>query len=217
MTTAAQCKLRSGVIFWLRNMDPACLICEPAGSGPNHGGQHDNNCDHIGGLRRDRHDCASRGRQAEIPARLHPVRRLCVLDATVWHRHGLRPRHLCAECFGSVEHSYYGVRPEDGQYQFVLGPEHAGRGNGLRAQFKNKLHVSLNSCVPLQRTRRGIQYVEHSEGDGSEMFKAVCKLGLEGIVSKKLNAPYRSGPSKTWVKVKDPKAPAATRAIDGTF
>ena len=69
----------------------------------------------------------------------------------------------------------------------------------------------------LQRTRRGIQYVERTEGDGREMFKAVCKLGLEGIVSKKLNAPYRSGPSRTWIKVKNPKAPAATRAIDGTF
>ena len=29
----------------------------------------------------------------------------------------------------------------------------------------------------LQRTRRGIQYVEHTEGDGLEMFKAICKLG----------------------------------------
>ncbi|MGA8928195.1 MAG: hypothetical protein WB537_00335, partial [Pseudolabrys sp.] len=64
----------------------------------------------------------------------------------------------------------------------------------------------------LRRSRGGIQYVEHIEGDGVEMFKAVCKLGLEGIVSKKLDAPYRSGPSKTWVKVKNPKAPAATRA-----
>jgi hypothetical protein len=44
-----------------------------------------------------------------------------------------------------------------------------------------------------------------------------CKLGLEGIVSKKLDAPYRSGPSKTWIKIKNPKAPAATRAVDGTF
>jgi ATP-dependent DNA ligase len=69
----------------------------------------------------------------------------------------------------------------------------------------------------LRRTRRGIQYVEHTEGDGGEMFKAVCKIGLEGIVSKKLDAPYRSGPSRTWIKVKNPKAPAATRAIDGTF
>jgi bifunctional non-homologous end joining protein LigD len=69
----------------------------------------------------------------------------------------------------------------------------------------------------LQRTRRGIQYIEHSEGGGVEMFKAVCKLGLEGIVSKKLDSPYKSGPSKAWLKIKNPNAPAATRAIDGTF
>jgi len=69
----------------------------------------------------------------------------------------------------------------------------------------------------LRKSRGGIQYVEHTEGDGAEMFKAICKLGLEGIVSKKLNAPYKSGPSKTWLKIKNPKAPAATRVVDGTF
>jgi hypothetical protein len=69
----------------------------------------------------------------------------------------------------------------------------------------------------LLRHGRGIQFVEHTEGDGDEMFKAVCKLGLEGIVSKKLNAHYKSGPSKAWLKIKNPKAPAATRAVDGTF
>jgi bifunctional non-homologous end joining protein LigD len=69
----------------------------------------------------------------------------------------------------------------------------------------------------LRRSRRGIQYVEHTEGDGAEMFKAVRKLGLEGIVSKKLDAPYKSGPSKVWLKIKNPNAPAATRVIEGTF
>ncbi len=56
---------------------------------------------------------------------------------------------------------------------------------------------------------RGIQYVEHAEGHGEKLFDAVCKLGLEGVVSKKLDAPYRSGKSKAWIKVKNPKAPAA--------
>ena len=69
----------------------------------------------------------------------------------------------------------------------------------------------------LRKAREGIQYVEHAEGHGDKLFAAVCNLGLEGIVSKKLNAPYRSGPSRTWIKVKNPKAPAATRIIDGTF
>ena len=35
-------------------------------------------------------------------------------------------------------------------------------------------------------TEQEDQYVEHSEGDGAKMFRAVCQLGLEGIVSKKL-------------------------------
>jgi bifunctional non-homologous end joining protein LigD len=52
---------------------------------------------------------------------------------------------------------------------------------------------------------------------GVEMFKAIFKLGLEGIVSKKLNAPYRSGPSKTWLKIRNPNAPAATWVLDGSF
>ncbi len=52
---------------------------------------------------------------------------------------------------------------------------------------------------------------------GDKMFAAACKLGLEGIVSKKLDAPYRSGPSKTWIKVKNPKAPAAIGVIEGGF
>jgi bifunctional non-homologous end joining protein LigD len=54
----------------------------------------------------------------------------------------------------------------------------------------------------LLRHGRGIQYVEHAEGHGDRLFEAICKVGLEGIVSKKLDALYRSGPSRTWIKVK---------------
>jgi len=41
-----------------------------------------------------------------------------------------------------------------------------------------------------------------------------CKLGCEGIVSKRLGSPYRSGRSKYWVKVKNPKAPAVKREAE---
>jgi ATP-dependent DNA ligase len=67
------------------------------------------------------------------------------------------------------------------------------------------------------RARDGIQYVEHARGHGDKMYAAGCNLGLKGIVSKKIDAPYRSGPSKAWIKVKNPNAPAVTRAADGTF
>jgi ATP-dependent DNA ligase len=37
------------------------------------------------------------------------------------------------------------------------------------------------------------------------------RLGCEGIVSKRLGSPYRSGRSKHWFKVKNPAAPPAVR------
>ena len=77
--------------------------------------------------------------------------------------------------------------------------------------------VERKALRKLLQLGRGIQYVEHADCHGDKLFAAVCKLGLEGIVSKKLDAPYKSGPSKAWLKVKNPKAPAATRAADGTF
>jgi bifunctional non-homologous end joining protein LigD len=49
---------------------------------------------------------------------------------------------------------------------------------------------------------------EHFEGDGEIVFQHACKLGCEGIVSKRLGSTYRSGRSASWVKVKNPKAPA---------
>jgi hypothetical protein len=47
--------------------------------------------------------------------------------------------------------------------------------------------------------RRSIKFVEHLTGDGPTAFRHVCSIGLEGIVSKRVDAPYRSGPSRTWV------------------
>jgi hypothetical protein len=44
-----------------------------------------------------------------------------------------------------------------------------------------------------------------------------CKLGLEGIASKRLSAPYRSGPSKDWLKVKNPDSPAMIRAREADW
>jgi bifunctional non-homologous end joining protein LigD len=41
-----------------------------------------------------------------------------------------------------------------------------------------------------------------------------ARHGCEGIVSKRLGSPYRSGRSAHWVKVKNPKAPAVTREAE---
>jgi bifunctional non-homologous end joining protein LigD len=47
-----------------------------------------------------------------------------------------------------------------------------------------------------------INYVTHFEEDGDTVLQSARKLGLEGIVSKKLSAPYRSGRSESWTKAK---------------
>jgi bifunctional non-homologous end joining protein LigD len=60
----------------------------------------------------------------------------------------------------------------------------------------------------------GIVLNDYYEGDGEIVFQHACKLGCEGIVSKRLGSPYRSGRSPHWVKVKNPKAPAVTREAE---
>jgi ATP-dependent DNA ligase len=58
---------------------------------------------------------------------------------------------------------------------------------------------------------RSIQFVEHLTGDGPTILDHVRRLGLEGIVSKRTDAPYRSGPSKAWLKAKNPASNAVRR------
>jgi bifunctional non-homologous end joining protein LigD len=47
-----------------------------------------------------------------------------------------------------------------------------------------------------------IRFVEHFESPGDEVFKSACQMHLEGIVSKKLDAPHVSGRTDTWTKAK---------------
>ena len=66
----------------------------------------------------------------------------------------------------------------------------------------------------VRRPQAGIVLNEVFEGDGDILFAHACKLGCEGIVSKRLGSTYRSGRSPHWVKVKNPKAPAVKREAE---
>jgi bifunctional non-homologous end joining protein LigD len=63
----------------------------------------------------------------------------------------------------------------------------------------------------LGRRRLGIVLSEHTDEDGALLFMHACRMGLEGIVSKKLSSPYRSGRSTEWLKIKNPNSPAMVR------
>jgi ATP-dependent DNA ligase len=69
----------------------------------------------------------------------------------------------------------------------------------------------------LARMNAGIAVNEHTDDDGAVVFGHACKMGLEGIVSKRLTAPYRSGPSWDWIKVKNPDSPAMLRHREGRW
>ena len=47
-----------------------------------------------------------------------------------------------------------------------------------------------------------IRYVEHFESGGDAVLRSACKLHLEGVVSKQMDAPYQSGRTDTWAKSK---------------
>jgi ATP-dependent DNA ligase len=69
----------------------------------------------------------------------------------------------------------------------------------------------------LGKRRIGIVISQHADEDGGLIFQQACKMGLEGIVSKRLSAPYRSGPSRDWIKVKKPDSPAMIRAREAEW
>jgi bifunctional non-homologous end joining protein LigD len=62
---------------------------------------------------------------------------------------------------------------------------------------KAALQSLLESTAP-----PGIRYSDHQIGRGPEFLAAACRAKLEGIVSKRRDAPYRAGRNPTWLKVK---------------
>jgi bifunctional non-homologous end joining protein LigD len=48
----------------------------------------------------------------------------------------------------------------------------------------------------------GLSYVDYLEGDGETIFAHACAIGIEGIVSKRKDAPYLEGRQTTWIKLK---------------
>jgi hypothetical protein len=85
-------------------------------------------------------------------------------------------------------------------------------GNGLVGRFP----LIVEGLVFLRsRAGPGLRLNEHLEHDDGEMvFRHACKLGLEGIVSKRKGSPYRSGRSPDWLKMKNPDAPAVKREAE---
>ncbi len=86
-------------------------------------------------------------------------------------------------------------------------------GDDLRREGLESRKATLANA--LAGTSSGIELNEHLEhDDGALVFQHACKLGFEGIISKRKEFPYRSGRSQDWIKRKNPKAPAVQREAE---
>ena len=75
----------------------------------------------------------------------------------------------------------------------------AFEGYDLRPLPLEKRKALLEQIVP----RVGpIKYLSHFEKDGEALYEQIVKMGLEGIVAKKADSPYRAGRSPNWLKIR---------------
>jgi bifunctional non-homologous end joining protein LigD len=76
------------------------------------------------------------------------------------------------------------------------------QGADLREEPLRERKEQLRALLKRGGAKGAIQYVDHLQGHGASVLKSACKMGLEGIVSKRYDAPYVSGRADTWTKAK---------------
>ena len=47
-----------------------------------------------------------------------------------------------------------------------------------------------------------VRYLKHGQGGGAGLFQDACRIGLEGVISKRIDAPYLPGRGRNWLKIK---------------
>ncbi|MBX3477653.1 MAG: DNA ligase D [Brevundimonas sp.] len=57
-------------------------------------------------------------------------------------------------------------------------------------------------CDRVGKAGPSLRYVEHFATTGQAVLDSACRMDLEGVISKKLDAPYRAGRGPTWIKSK---------------
>jgi bifunctional non-homologous end joining protein LigD len=85
-------------------------------------------------------------------------------------------------------------------------------GRDMRREPLEVRKSALAGVLRRMKAWAGIQLNEHCyDLPVDVVFRHACKLGFEGIVSKRVGSPYRSGRSRDWLKMKNPNAPAVKR------
>ena len=104
-------------------------------------------------------------------------------------------------------------RKHDDEVEFYAFDMLVSDGDDLR-----KLPLSMrktNLARLLARRVDGIHLAPFEQGEiGPDLFRHACLMGLEGLVSKHRDSPYRGGRFDRWIKVKNRQHPAFSRVMD---
>lgn len=103
------------------------------------------------------------------------------------------------------------------EHEFNLACDCHRHGQTRRIEITDveNTYWSVNLARMLARRVDGIMLNEYEQGGiGPDLFRHACKIGLEGLVSKRKDSRYKSGRSPDWIKVTNPKSPAMKRAKD---
>jgi bifunctional non-homologous end joining protein LigD len=104
-------------------------------------------------------------------------------------------------------------RKHDDEVQLYAFDMLAGDGDDLRTLPLSMRKANLGRL--LARRPDGIFVAPFEQGEiGPALYRKACEFGLEGMVSKRRDRPYRGGRCPYWIKVKNPKHPSVKRVKD---
>ena len=102
--------------------------------------------------------------------------------------------------FGALQAALSEDRSED-LLMFAFDLLFEGR-EDLRTLPLVERKVRLEALLSAPKAAARLRYVAHLQANAREVLSSACKMGFEGIVSKQLDAPYRSGRTGSWTKAK---------------
>jgi bifunctional non-homologous end joining protein LigD len=104
-------------------------------------------------------------------------------------------------------------RKHDDQVQFYAFDCLVSDGDDLRSCRSRCARPTCSGCW--RRVSTGSFLSDFEQGEISpELFRHACPMGLEGLVSKLKDRPYRPGRSPNWMKVKNRQHPAFSRVME---
>jgi ATP-dependent DNA ligase len=89
---------------------------------------------------------------------------------------------------------------------YSRGPRKRHSSRAIPRNWSVRHPATIGSTKSKRTVARGFLYADHLEADAEDIYRHACKMGLEGIVSKRRDSPYRSGRQQAWLKIKCSKS-----------